>query len=187
MLRREALKKVALLLGGISIAPELLAHALANGTATLAKFPADRLALLAEMADTILPDTDTPGAKAAKVHEFIAIVVQDCFPPEDREEFWKQLEATDLQCKTSQGAGFVQCAPAQRIAFFTELQAAAKKESDSRPGSNPFFYTLKNLTLGGYFSSEIGATQALAFDPIPGGWIPDMIIDAGTKAWTPMF
>lgn len=53
MLRREALKKVALLLGGISLAPEL-AKALANGPATLAKFPADRLALLAEMADTIL-------------------------------------------------------------------------------------------------------------------------------------
>ena len=187
MLRREALKKVALLLGGISIAPELLAKALANGSATLAKFPADRMALLAEMADTILPDTDTPGAKAAKVHEFIAVVVQDCFPPEAREDFWKQLEATEEHCKTSQGTGFLQCSPAQRNAFFTELQTAAKRESENRPDSQPFFHTLKGLTLGGYFSSEIGATQALAFDPIPGGWIPDMIIDSNTKAWTPMF
>jgi len=81
----------------------------------------------------------------------------------------------------------VQCTAAQRIAFFSELQAAAKKESDRQSGKQPFFNTLKGLTIGGYFTSEIGATQALAFDPIPGGWIPDMLIDANTKAWTPMF
>ncbi|MCC6282378.1 MAG: gluconate 2-dehydrogenase subunit 3 family protein [Saprospiraceae bacterium] len=185
MLRREALKKVALLLGGISIAPELLAKALANGPATLAKLPADRLTLLAEMADTILPDTDTPGAKAAKVHEFIAIVVQDCFPPEERDTFWTKLDAADKQCATMQGKGFLDCTAEQRIAFFTALQAAAKTEQADGPP--PFFPLLKNLTIGGYFSSEIGATQALAFDPIPGGWIPDMPVDANTKAWTPMF
>jgi hypothetical protein len=114
-------------------------------------------------------------------------VVQDCFTAEERDDFWKQLEATDAQCMSAQGAGFVQCSTAQRVAFFTELQAAAKKESDAPSGKQPFFNTLKGLTIGGYFTSEIGATQALAFDPIPGGWIPDMLIDANTKAWTPMF
>ena len=187
MQRREALKKVALLIGGVSLAPEILAKALANGAATLAQFPADRLALLAEMADTILPDTDTPGAKAAKVQHFIAIVVQDCFPTEKRDFFWAQLDAADVQCKATQGMGFVDCPPAQRNAFFTELEAAGKKEMQAQPGTASFFRTLKNLTIGGYFTSEIGATQALAFDPIPGGWIPDMIIDDRTKAWTPMF
>ena len=187
MLRREALKKVALLIGGISIAPELLARALANGGATLARFPADRLALLAEMADTILPDTDTPGAKAAKVQEFISIVVQDCFPPEERDAFWEKLDATDAQCKAMQGKSFLECTAEERIAFFTELQAAAKLPQTQTAAGPPFFPLLKNLTIGGYFSSEIGATQALAFDPIPGGWIPDMPVDADTKAWTPMF
>ncbi|MBL7781315.1 MAG: gluconate 2-dehydrogenase subunit 3 family protein [Saprospiraceae bacterium] len=187
MLRREALKKISLLLGGLSIAPELLAKALANAPATLAQFPADRLALLAEMADTILPDTDTPGAKAARVHEFIAVVMQDCIPQEDAALFWTQLEATNDLCKATHGAGFVECAPAQRVAFFTQLQFDAKQAQAADPASRPFFHTLKNLTIGGYFSSEIGATQALAYDPIPGGWIPDMMIDEKTKAWTPMF
>jgi Gluconate 2-dehydrogenase subunit 3 len=187
MTRREALKKTALLIGGISIAPELLAKALANAPATLAQFPADRLAVLAEMVDVIIPDTDTPGAKAAKVHEFIAVVVQDCFSPDQRDTFWMKMEAAHAQCKMTQGADFLACTPAQRIAFFTELQAAAKKERLEHPEIPPFFHMLKNLTVGGYFSSEIGATQALAFDPIPGGWIPDMPVDATTKAWTPMF
>ena len=187
MLRRDALKKISLLLGGLSIAPELLAKALANSSATLAQFPADRLAFLAEMADTILPDTDTPGAKAAKVHEFIAVVVQDCMPQEDAAQFWTELDATNDLCKATHGTGFVECTPAQRVAFFTQLQFDAKKAQAADPSSRPFFYHLKNLTIGGYFSSEIGATQALAYDPIPGGWIPDMIIDEKTKAWTPMF
>lgn len=187
MLRREALKKVALLIGGVAIAPELLARALANSPTTLATIPATRLALLAEMADTILPDTDTPGAKAAKVHEFIAVVVEDCFSPGQREAFWTKLDAADVQCKTMQGAGFVECTVEQRISFFTALQAAAKSEPSGSTEGPPFFPLLKNLTIGGYFSSEIGATQALAFDPIPGGWIPDMPVDAQTKAWTPMF
>ncbi len=187
MHRRAALKKVALILGGVAIAPELLAKALANGPATLAKVPVERLALLAEMADTILPDTDTPGAKAAKVHEFIAVVVQDCFPPEQRDAFWTKLDATDMQCRAMQGKGFLECTAEQRIAFFTALQASAKMEQTQQADGQPFFPLLKNLTIGGYFSSEIGATQALAFDPIPGGWIPDMPVDVNTKAWTPMF
>ena len=187
MHRREALKKVALLLGGVAIAPELLAKALANAPATLAKLPAERLALLAEMADTILPDTDTPGAKAAKVHEFIAVVVQDCFPPEQRDTFWTKLDAADMQCRAMQGKGFLECTSEQRIAFFTALQVSAKIEQTQQADGPSFFPLLKNLTIGGYFSSEIGATQALAFDPIPGAWIPDMPVDANTKAWTPMF
>lgn len=183
MTRREALKKAAFLIGGISLAPELLAKALANAPATLAKVPAERLAMLAEMVDVIIPDTDTPGAKAAKVHEFIAVVVQDCYPPEERDGFWTMLEGVDARCKVNHGAYFVDCTPAQRIDFMSYLEKVAKE----RPDGKPVFPVIKNLTVAGYFTSEIGATQALAFDPIPGGWIADMPVTGNTKAWTPMF
>ena len=185
MQRREALKKTALFIGGIAIAPELLAQALADPSPTLSRQPADRLALLAEMADTILPDTDTPGAKAAKVHEFIAVVVEDCLSPEQRTAFWSGLQSADQQCVAMHGKSFVDCAPVQRTAFFQKLQADAK--TAPKEAGEPFWYQLKNLTLHGYFTSETGATQALHYDPIPGGWIPDMIINEDTKAWTPVF
>lgn len=180
MQRRDALKKTALFIGSIAIAPELLAKALADPAPTLARLPADRLALLAEMADTILPDTDTPGAKAAKVQDYIAVVVEDCFPPDKRPLFWNGLEAAEKQCIATNGKSFVDCSVAERTAFFTKLQAE-QRDGDS------FWRQLKGLTLNGYFTSEIGATQALNYDPIPGGWIPDMKIDDNTKAWTPVF
>lgn len=187
MQRREALKKVALLIGGIAIAPELMAGAWARRSATLPQIPAERLALLAEMADTILPDTDTPGAKAAKVHEFIAVVLQDCVPPDFRDAFWTKLDIAETRCLAAQGKGFLECSSAERMAFFTTLQTEAQTERMGAPQDTPFFVLLKELTLGAYFSSEIGATQALNYDPIPGGWIPDMHIDEHTKAWTPLF
>lgn len=181
MQRREALKKTALLIGSIAIAPELLARALSDPAPTLARMPADRLALLAEMADTILPDTDTPGAKAAKVQDYIAVIVEDCFPPEQKPIFWNGLENAEKQCVALNRKSFVDCSAAERTAFFKILEAE-QKDGDS------FWRQLKGLTINGYFSSEIGATQALKYDPIPGGWVPDMIIDANTtKAWTPVF
>ena len=186
MNRRYAIKQFALILGGVTITPDLMAKALANATTTLSVIPADKLVLLAEMADTIIPDTDSPGAKAAQVQEYIAVVVQDCFPPERRDAFWRDLAAADDQCKALNGKGFVDCDAVQRTAFFNQLQQEAK-EKPSFQQSPSFWITLKDLTLNGYFTSEIGATQALAYDPIPGGWIPDMKIDENTKAWTPIF
>jgi hypothetical protein len=76
----------------------------------------------------------------------------------------------------------VQCTAAQRTAFLQKLE----QESKNQPDPN-FWRALKGLTLFGYFSSEIGMTQALAYDPIPGGWVPDLKIDANTKAWASMF
>ena len=180
MQRREALKKAALIIGGISIAPELIAKALSEPYPTLSRLPADRLVLLAEMADTILPDTDTPGAKAAKVHEFIAVIVEDCFPPDQRPVFWDGLESAEKQCVAMHGKSFVDCSAAERTVFFRKLESEQKR-------GDSFWRQLKGLTINGYFSSEIGATQALNYDPIPGGWMPDLKINANTKAWTPLF
>jgi Gluconate 2-dehydrogenase subunit 3 len=184
MERRALLKHLTLIIGGVSIAPELAAKALANPHRALQNVPADRAALLAEMADTIIPDTDTPGAKAARVQDYIAVIVEECFPPARRTAFWADLANADAQCLQTQGKSFVDCSPAQRTAFFTQLQTEAKTHRGDTPH---FFITLKDLALNGYFTSEIGATQALNYDPIPGGWIPDMPIDENTKAWTPLF
>ena len=80
MNRRESLQRIALVLGGVAIAPDLLAQAIAGPSATRQNTPEDRLHILDEMAETILPTTDTPGAKAAKVGEFIVHAVEYCLP-----------------------------------------------------------------------------------------------------------
>lgn len=186
MQRRYALKQIAVLIGGVTITPEAMGRALDKATQTLETIPTDQVALLAEMADTILPDTDTPGAKAAKVHEYIVAIVQDCFPPERRDAFWRDLSIINDQCKAMHGQGFAECNGKQRVAFFENLEHQTREQPVFRQ-SPPFWVTLKDLTLNGYFTSEIGATQALQYDPTPGGWIPDMLIDKNTKAWTSVF
>ena len=182
MHRRNALKKTILLAGAISIAPELLAKALADPGPILQNFPAVQLELLAELVDTILPTTDSPGAKAAGVQEFIVLAVEACFSANQRDSFWSALNAADQDCQKTLGKAFAQCTEAERIQFLHKLEDA------TAPAGEPqFFQVLKELTLHGYFTSEIGATKALNYDPIPGVWIPDMPIDGNTKAWTPMF
>lgn len=174
--RRRFVQQGFLFVAGLSISPELLAKA--------PPLPPDQMATLAEMADTILPDTDVPGAKAAGVPDFIALVVESCFPADVRSSFWAGLGAADQSCRVKNGKPFVECNGAERKALFTELQAAAKAAPNP---DTTFWMQLKTLTLHGYFNSETGATRALAYDPVPGAWIADMETDGDTRAWTPMF
>jgi hypothetical protein len=175
---------MAVLLGGIALSPELLsamASRAAAGETANWLLPDDQ-ALLAELAETIIPTTDTPGAKAAGVDRFIALMVQDCLKPADQEMFRQGLRSADTDCLVRNGKTFVACTGAQRIEFLKKLEADSKNQPDPN-----FWRVLKSLTLQGYFTSEIGMTQALAYDPIPGVWIPDLKIDDNTKAWASMF
>lgn len=184
MHRRTALQRLAVLLGGIALTPELMASVAARAAA--GEKPAiirpGQLELLAELAETIIPETDTPGAKAAGVERYIALMVEDCMKAPDKAMFWAGLNNVDGDCRKQFGTDFISASPEQRIAFLKTLEAGAK----DLPNPN-FWRMLKSLTMQGYFTSEIGMTQALAYDPVPGVWIPDMKVDENTKAWANMF
>lgn len=184
MHRRTALRQLAILLGGVALTPELMAGTLSR--ATSGELPAtlspETMAILAEIAETIIPETDTPGAKQAGVPAFIALVVEDCVGKDEKQAFWAGLDAVERTSLGMYGISFTQCDAAQRTALLKKTEQEAKTQS----GPN-FWRMVKGLTLFGYFSSEIGMTQALAFDPIPGEWIPEMPIDNNTKAWAGMF
>jgi hypothetical protein len=184
MNRRTALQHLGVLLGGVTLTPDLMANTIAR--ATSGEIPAginpQNLTLLAELVNTIIPDTDTPGAKAAGVHNFIALVLEDCVAPKEKEAFWSALEKADAACRAAHGKSFVDCTEQQRAKFLTDLSANSAQSADPS-----FWPTLQGMTTFGYFTSEIGMTQALAYDPIPGGWVPDLKIDSNTKAWATMF
>ena len=185
MTRRESFQRIALLLGGAALVPSALAAALAPPSESMFFLPADRLALLDELSEAIIPTTDTPGAKAAEVGKFIIHAVENCLPADRKKRFWDELEAAEASCKQQTGKSFMECNDAERVAFLTWLQDQKRPATEQDIPS--FFTGLKMLVLHGYFTSEIGATQALNYDPIPGGWIADMKVDANTKAWTPIF
>jgi hypothetical protein len=172
--RRDALQRLSLLLGGVlssQLSAGLLGQVLNTG-ASIEVTP-DQVKLLAEAADTIIPDTDTPGAKAAGAEQFIVRVLRDCYVHEDQAKFYAGLAALDAASRGACGRGFAELDKTQRHAL---MKQTAK-------GDKAFFLRLRELTIAGYFTSEIGATKALAYLPIPGRFEADIPLAPGQKAW----
>jgi hypothetical protein len=174
MNRREAVRNISLILGGV-LSSELTAALHGQVLNTGAPIPVNpaQEALLAEAADTVIPTTDTPGAKDAGVEKFIIRVLRDCYRPEAQMLFYEGLARLDAAGRGSHGKGFTELTPAQKHAV---LLASTKTDK-------AFFLLLKQLTVAGYFTSEIGATKALAYLPIPGKFQGETQLQPGQKAW----
>ena len=210
MNRRDALMRVATLAGATMTLPALAdtLEASAARRALTGKpifFTADQDATVAELADTIIPTTTTPGAKAAKVNEVIDIILKDCYKADDQQRFLDGLTQTNKLSQDGYGKAFVQLDPTQRIEIMKKLQADAKDQlaqmagkktaakvensqadlqmPDAKKRYTPFFTMLKDLTLTGYFTSEIGATQALEYVAVPGRYDGCVPLKPGQKAW----
>lgn len=174
MKRREAIQQAALMMGGLLSAPTLAgAMGRITNTGPSVSVSAEQEALLAEVADVIIPTTTTPGAKAAGAEKFIVRVMRDCYPKSDQESFYAGLAKLDTTSKTKFGKGFM------------ELDSAQKNEivKQSMTDDKPFFLRMKELTTTGYFTSEIGATKALDYLPVPGQFNGCMPMKPGQKTW----
>jgi hypothetical protein len=174
MKRRDAVRNISLILGGV-LSSELTAalHGQILNTGMPITVSTAQEALLAEAADTILPATDSPGAKGAGVEKFIIRVLRDCYRTEAQVRFYDGLARLDAAARNTHGKPYIELLPPQRHAV---MSATAK-------GDKPFFVLLKQLTVAGYFTSEIGATKALAYLPIPGKFKGETQLQPGQKAW----
>ncbi len=165
-------------------------------------FTADQDATVAELAETIIPTTGTPGAKAAKVNEIIDVLMKDCYKEADQKRFLEGLAQTNKLSQDNYGKSFARLDATQRIDIVKKLEADAKQQTaqmNSVPTAgvqadaqvpkakmerySPFFTVLKDLTLTGYFTSEIGCTQALEYVPVPGRYDGCVPLKPGQKAW----
>jgi hypothetical protein len=217
--RREAILRMSVLLGGVALigSGALISGCKAEKTATVGgPFTADDIAYLDEIADTILPTTSTPGAKAAKTGAFMALMVTDTYHEDDDKTFRDGMrKLDDLSKQKNGGASFMKATPAQRLALLQELdkeqhdysekqRAEGRKKSDAVISSasqqnapeakiNPatqmsdpptkYFRMMKELALLGYFTSEVGATQALRYVESPGRYDPCVPYKAGDRDW----
>ncbi len=203
MERRELLKMIALLTGGVVIGGDVFL----SGCKTAAKkevgFTAENIAMLDEVGETIIPTTDTPGAKATKIGEFMNIMVTDCYTQAEQDAFYQGMNQLNEACEKANGKSFVECTPEQRKAFLITLEKEAKdynmlrddkekvSRENARKANSPdfvrapshYYSMMKQLTLLGYFTSEIGSTQALRLLPVPGKYIGDYPYKKGDKAW----
>ncbi|MEP7279916.1 MAG: gluconate 2-dehydrogenase subunit 3 family protein [Bacteroidota bacterium] len=184
--RRELLKMITVLTGGAFIGSELLLTGCKNepsmgGTA----FNAEDVAFLDEVADTILPPTSSPGAKAAKVGQFMTVMVNDCYDEKDQKTFHEGIGKLDDASKKANGKSFLESTPEQRTAFLTALDKEAKEyqQKKKKEDAAHYFTMMKQLTLFGYFTSEEGATKALRYIETPGKYEGCIDYKKGDKAW----
>jgi len=119
----------------------------------------ETVVLLSEM---IIPQTDTPGAKAAKVNEFVDLVLDDANETE-RKQFLNGLAWMDGRSQELFGTDFVSAAPEQQTALLTIVASPKNKAFEDQVGID-FFKAIKALTITGYYTSEIGMKQELGDD-----------------------
>jgi hypothetical protein len=167
-------------------------------------FTADNTAYLNQVADTILPDTQaSPGAKAANVGAFMAVMVRDCYTPADQKTFVAGLSNLNDAATKKFNSKFMDLTSQQRTDLLIDLdkeQKAFTADRDKKLSAdaakhkgeanykgpelpNHYFRQMKQLTLLGYFTSEIGATKALRYIAVPGRYDGNVPYKKGDKAW----
>ncbi|UOR05089.1 gluconate 2-dehydrogenase subunit 3 family protein [Hymenobacter aerilatus] len=198
MNRRDALGRVALLMGGAVIGGDLFLSGCSTDNSKKTDktgqevgqkpddvLDANQVTLLNEVGETILPATKTPGAKAANVGGFMAVMVRDCYKPEDQKIFVEGITKLNDASKQKYQKDFMGLDAGQRKEFLTALDAEQKQYAQTKTQEQPnhYFRMMKELTLLGFFTSEPGATQALRYLPVPGKYDGNMPYKKGDRAW----
>ncbi|MBD0289474.1 MAG: gluconate 2-dehydrogenase subunit 3 family protein [Flavisolibacter sp.] len=184
--RREAVKYISLLLGGTIVGGNAFLTGCTNGGKRLS-FSTDDIAYLDEIAETILPTTKTPGAKAAKVGQFMTVMVNDCYEEKDQKNFHEGMDKINDLSKDKYGSAFMKINPQQRHDLLVQLDKEQKDymKNKKEEESSHYFRMMKELTLLGYFTSEIGCTQARRYVPVPGRFEGCIPYKKGEKAFAP--
>lgn len=135
--------------------------------------------MIAVLAEMIIPETDTPGAIEAGTPAYIEMMVADWYTDRERAIFFDGLAALDTYCLDNFGHNFLLASAEQRIAALQAAEAAAAGYNNPMAGgiaaalaktvdeNTPFFSKIKELTVIGYYNSEVGATQEMAYNPMP--------------------
>jgi len=127
--------------------------------------------LMAELSETIIPKTDTPGAKDTLTHLFVLKMLDDCTTKEDQEKFVKGMTAFDKMAKKKFDQPFVKCAQPQREELLTTIINDKQVPEDV----SAFYTTMKKLTVQGYMTSQYYLTNVRVYKLVPGkfyGCIP---------------
>ena len=168
--RRSFLRGTSVLLAHAALGNVLSAFAAAPRKATF--FSEPEMRALQAVVDVILPGTDSPPASAADTHHFIDLAIPACASAAAQKTF--RAGVADLVA-----AGFAAKPAAEQVAW---LKARAAQDMPLAYEQS-FFKMLKDYTLTGYFLSEVGATQALAYEKVPGGYWGDLPLAPNQKAW----
>jgi len=191
MKRREVL----LALGGAAVfADPLLAagralHSRLSGGAALKVLDPHQNEMVVAIAEMIIPATDTPGATAAKVNEFVDLALGEWMDDNERAKFLQGIGELDDRSRKRFAKDFTGCAPDEQTEMLqlVDAEVAALRDADKQgthrdpTPSQGFFQMLKRLTLLGYYTSEIGDAEELHNPIIPGRYDGCVLLDQRGK------
>jgi hypothetical protein len=197
--RRDVIRRVSAWLGAATFVggSGLLAAAekVSNAEGSSGEFTLEHIAFLDEIAETILPATKTPGAKAAKTGAFMALMVTDAYSAEEQKTFRDGMRKVEAAMQAANHVSFMAATPAQRLAVLTELDHEQKRVMDAREAANfgvarkegklpaHYFRMMKELAMLGFFTSEVGCTHVLRYIESPGRFDPCLPYASGEPAW----
>ncbi len=153
-----------------------------KSTYTLRTLNPHQNATLVTMTDLIIPETDTPGAKAVNVNEFIDLILTEWAHEDERQHFLSGLDDVDKRSNTIFGKNFIEVTPAQQEILLRELDQRYAMDREERAAhpyvrrphnaqlTGDFFGVVKRMTLYGYYTSEVGFTKELRKEIIPGAY-----------------
>lgn len=175
--RREAIRKATYFMGGTLSAPAILG--VLNGCAPDPKpgwkpflFTDEQALTVQELAETIIPATETLGAKDLGVPKFIEEMVGIVYKEKDKTEFLEGLNGFMEEVANQYGDSFRELDNTQRLAVAKEkndfiINPENRAAWKDKP---PFFWRMKELTMLGFFTSEYGATRILQYELVPASW-----------------
>ncbi len=199
MNRREFLQCAAILVSGASQSGFALTQEQQVYLAAAANYnqqPVDYLTqaqrnIIAAMAEVIIPKTDTPGAIDAGVPGFIELMAADWFNDQEQSIFEAGLEDMETRIPVEYGQPFVQLTGARQLGIMEAMEAAASDSPWYDLGNirrdfisdAPFICQIKELTVWGFFTSEIGGKQVLRYNPLPMRFDGDIPLAADESSW----
>lgn len=170
--RRSLLAGLAALIGASAVPSRAFAQEAAGAERFLAP---PLFAILDEVAEIIIPATDTPGARGAGVPVIIDGLMRDWASAEHRRQFEGVLLDIDASARSQGGSGLLALPPARRFAVVAAYDAAKMGE--------PAYRRFKELVLKSYYLSEVGATQELRYELVPGSFQGGVPVGPDTRAW----
>lgn len=171
--RRIAIRNMALILGSVAVLPSCLNE---KGKPVVAlkhlKRDADQENIVANLTETILPKTATPGARDLGINLFVFKMIDDCFDEKQQAEFMDGLTAFSTAVDKKYGKSFNELSPQERAVFITELEKPSKlKQQDKNAAPDKvsaFYWTVKGQTVFGYTTSQYFMTKEVVYELVPG-------------------
>lgn len=170
--RRTAIRNLLIIAGGAMVLPACFRE---SGKLTIKlnnfSITAEDEALLEMLCETLIPETDSPGAKSLKLHLFVLKMVDDCYKKEDQQIFIKGLEKFTHFAKENAGKSFSEASVLEQEAMLKSIQL--DKEDDS--AIKKFYKITKSKTIQGYLNSEYVMTNLVKYELVPGrynGYFP---------------